>query len=124
MIDYEKNLHAFVEKFKAEANEKQYGFLIIAASSQNTEFALNPFPAWSCISHEDSPKGPALRVRAKVSEGDELRLASSMHVLLTLRDIAAEKAVDLMQIAEMINGALKAQGVDTDHTLEGEGTKQ
>lgn len=115
MIEYEKNLHDFVEKISAEAKEKQFAYLFIAASSEHAEFKVNPFPAWSCLSVEDSDQGPAIRIRAASSKGDNPRLESSMHALLSMRDLCVHNAAVLMKMSDDISALLRSNGVEIEH---------
>ncbi len=122
-IDYEPSLHAFVEDLKAQVRKREYGALLIVASSTHTEFVLDLFPPWSCVQYEEQPDGSmGFRVKAKSSEGDSPRFESSLHVLLTIRDLALQKAAELIHISDAILEQIKDAGVEVDHRMGGAGT--
>jgi len=86
------------------------------ASSTHAEFQFH-LPAWSAIQIADKPDKSDIEIRIKSSskrDGPE-HLASSLHMLLSIQDMATAHAGYLQHMAEYVLTTLKEQGVEVDH---------
>jgi hypothetical protein len=112
-IEYEKNLHTFAEEVRSAMHERGYGGLCIFTSSTHTEFFVD-LPKWSCIHKGQMVDGDGWRIQAK--KEDMALLESSLHAVLTMRDIATQQAAGLTIASERLLSALKEHGIEVEHT--------
>ena len=86
------------------------------ASSTHAEFKIH-FPEWSAVQLQERPDKSDVEIRIKSSsERDgQGHLESSMHLLLSIRDMASAHAGYLHHLSEYVVKTLRDEGVEVEH---------
>lgn len=96
---------------------------ICVASSTHAAYRLS-FPDWSAV----QPTDEGVHITSSSERDGKEHLASSMHMLLSLRDLLLLHAKNMIDIADVTLVALSEQGVKVTHELFGDddigGTEQ
>lgn len=86
------------------------------ASSTHAEFQFH-LPEWSAIQIVDKPDMSDIEIRIKSSSKRDGpgHLESSIHMLLSIQDMATAHAGYLQHLSEYVIATLKEQGVEVEH---------
>ena len=101
-----------LDEIDAVLNKHEIAGHICLASSTHAAFRFT-LPKWSAV-QVDSGKA-----RVKLTAGEHELAASSMHLILGLRDLSVMRAKVMIDLGELLEKKLKEAGIEVEHEFFG-----
>lgn len=105
---------AALEEIEAVLKKHQVGGTIILVSRESAAFRVR-YPEWCGIQPQDPDENGGMPVRIKLSSDDKETSDSSLHCVLSMRDLLVAIANNQFAFAEFVVETLKKEGVLIDH---------
>jgi hypothetical protein len=98
-----------LDEIEAVLRRRQLAGNVVLASSTHAAFRF-VLPEWSGVQFE-TPE----RLRVRMKAGEREHGSSTMHLVLSLRDLVTHQAAMLIHLAETVLAKLAEHGVEVDH---------